>query len=201
MTGGSNLPENVPVLGLLMGYQDGLDISILDAEEIEYSFESASSSSSPSTFGGGNDDERRQHKASIQTKIHLHREVFPSHEVVGWYRVGDDVTPEDLHIHTTFMKEYNESPLFVLMHPNPDASMGEKSNKEFPISVYETLATDLNVERAHVQQPLTVFVGLAFELNTGQPERIAVEKAFSEQSSVGGFCCYVFKLVQLSFSG
>ncbi len=105
--------------------------------------------------------------------------------------MGDEVTPEDLAIQAEFAKEYaansavieSSSLLFVLMNPNAfmnDTNSESKNySQELPITVYEALVTsDLQ------QQSRTVFVGLSFELSTGQPERIVIEKVFSEQLSV-----------------
>lgn len=177
-------------MGLLMGYHDGPDIVyISDAEEIEYFI---GVGEKMQTVEGSNEEEQyRNYKANIQTKIRLHQEVFPHHELVGWYRVGDEVTPEDLTIQAEFAKEYaansavieSSSLLFVLMNPNAfmndTNSESRNYSQDLPITVYEALVTsDLQ------QQSRTVFVGLSFELSTGQPERIVIEKVFCEQLSV-----------------
>lgn len=205
VTGGSALPTTAPVMGLLFGYQDGLTVSIIDAEEMEYSF-SEEGKSGGGAFGGGTDDQQAQHKSGIQTKIDLHRKVFPMHEVIGWYRVSNDPdgspTEEDLRMNNGKMREYNESPLFVLMNAgSQEALSSEKSSggkegsskgdaareklerdEQLPLSVYETLVTvNTNEDEA---QPRAVFVNLEFELETFEPERIAVEKVFKTQPSM-----------------
>jgi len=184
--GGSPLHPSSPVLGLLFGWQDGLDICIIDSEEIEYSH--SSSSTPPSNgefgFGRGADTEVTSHQQSIRLKIELHQKVFPTHELIGWYRVGNTIIPEDLYINnhpSSIVKELNESPLFVLM--NPDA---EDGSNELPISIYESLVTmGQGNDAGPSEQPRAVFVGLDFELETGEPERIAVEKVFKAQATDG----------------
>lgn len=120
------------------------------------------------------------------------------HELIGWYRVGgsDDIQPEDLYIHThpsSIIRELNESPLFVLMNPDAggggDTTAGDNED-DLPISIYESLVTMGHPqagdnESSADQQLRTVFVGLDFELETGEPERIAVEKVFKAQANEG----------------
>jgi len=203
ITGGSALPATAPVMGLLFGYQDGLTVSIVDAEEMEYSF-SEDGKCGEGEFGGGSEDQQAQHKSGIRTKIDLHRKVFPMHEVIGWYRVSNDPeggpTEEDLRMNNGKMREYNESPLFVLMNAGSQEPISEKKSgkegsskgdeareklerdEQLPLSVYETLVT-VNPSEDEAQ-PRAVFVNLEFELETFEPERIAVEKVFKTQPSM-----------------
>ena len=181
----------------------GRDISIVDAEEMEY----------PKV---GADD---SHRAAILTKIQLHQKVFPQHKVVGWYRVqkhddencmndNDGVVPseDDLRMNQNEMARYcsvvdgkdnsghdhdAESPLFVLMNAaKTNGGSGGDNNKkpsatnnaseemevdeELPLTVYETLASP---------DGGAVFVNVDFELETFEPERIAVEMVFKTQPS------------------
>jgi len=201
-------------MGLLFGVQNHLTISIIDAEEVEYN----------------------HNKEHVDTKISLHQKVFPAHEVVGWYRVfrndgtkhGEEEeemglpTPEDMAINNGWMKDYNESPLFVLM------SSGEKEEKEeeeeklaaeaeaarknnhvdmdvdvdvdihvdvnereardkmdrdeqLPLSIYETLVIAQQQQQPSSTSNAAIFVNLEFELETFEPERIAVEEVFKTQ--------------------
>mmetsp|Transcript_13012 Transcript_13012/g.28157 ORF Transcript_13012/g.28157 Transcript_13012/m.28157 type:complete len:439 (-) Transcript_13012:2869-4185(-) len=207
VTGGSALPPGAPVVGLLFGHQDGLTVSVLDAAEMEHTFASSSSATDPSVdFGGGTEEEQARHKAGLETKISLHRKVFPTHEVVGWYRVGSDAdgggpTEQDLRTNNGKMRNLNESPLFLLMSAGrsvsggdqtkaDDANDGDKKiagvassagqaardkldrDEQLPVSIYESLVT---VDQA------AVFVNLEFELETFEPERIAVENVFKAQ--------------------
>jgi len=174
------LAKDAPVIGLLFGFQEGLEITIFDAEEIEYASVDPSPSSTIMMNTSDAEIHQKQHKQRIQTKIDLHQKVFPKHEVIGWYRVGDDLAESDLQINNHAMKEYNECPLFVLVNPNPDDDA-----KELPISIYETLVTMETSATSGAQQPRTVFVGLDFELNTAEAERIAVEKVFKAQATDG----------------
>jgi len=196
MTGGSALPPNSPVVGLLFGYQEGLVVSILDAEEME------------PFLPHETDSARAAHLETIRTKITLHQKVFPRHEVIGWYRVATTAsteeeeedgevlpTAEDLRMNGNEMREYNESPLFVLMNGCPTKKKDGEKNKNvqgqdarekldrderLPLAVYETLLTTTTDGGGESQQQ-PVFVNLEFELTTSEPERIAVEKVFKTQ--------------------
>ncbi len=252
--------SNVPIIGLLFGYQNGITVTIVDAEEIEYP------SSSSSSGSGSGTSEKEKHE-NIKTKIELHQKVFPAHEVVGWYRVDltqhylamnikeddndddDDMvlpTENDLMINNGWMKEYNESPIFVLMDGNErktdndtndesmdhencnnksssnstfDADQGEEGEKDpkkkknvedardkldrdeqLPIAVYETMIVGGNGNGGSEGDGVSsatgtsgtgggmVFINLDFELETFEPERIAVEKVFQTQpkNTTGG---------------
>ena len=180
VTGGSALSPGAPVIGLLFGHQDGLTVSVLDAAEMEHSF--AAAAADPSIdFGCGSEEEQAQHRAGLKTKIELHRKVFPTHEVVGWYRVSSDgdggPTEQDLRTNNGRMRDMNESPLFLLMNAGrrrPSAaaandgdnkvaaaasSAGQAArdkldrDEQLPVSIYEALVT---VEQA------AVFVNLEF---------------------------------------
>jgi hypothetical protein len=119
----------------------------------------------------------------VRTKIELHRKVFPRHQVVGWYRVNKDnealePTQDDLRRNQLEISHYCEKPLFVLMNAASSEYTGEKKpasdglldDDQLPLSVYETVTEEGNNS--------AVFVNVEFELQTFEPERIAVEKVF-----------------------
>lgn len=193
VSGGSALASNSIIMGILFGYQKGLTISIIDAEEVEYKKD-------------GEDQVQHEH---VKTKIELHQKVFPMHEVVGWYRVstttegGEDddegmmglPTTEDMMINNGWMKEYSKNPLFILMNtlqeeeeeeeademkergePTEGAQEKLDRDEELPLSIYETLVTSDGKD-----QTRSVFLNLEFELETFESERIAVEKVFKTQ--------------------
>lgn len=194
ISGGSALPRNAPVVGLLFGNRNIADnsISIVDAEEMEY------------PEGDGLSE---SHEQNIVRKIDLHQKVFPKHVVVGWYRVhtgnGDssndssDVVPteDDLRMNQQEMAQYCGegvvSPLFVLMNAaspeytgvsdDNDAKKATSQNSELddalPLTVYETLLSEGGGGGG------SAFVNASFELETHEPERIAVEKVFNTQST------------------
>jgi COP9 signalosome complex subunit 6 len=206
ISGGSALPPSAPVVGLLFGHQDGATISIVDAEEMEY----PERGSTAAAAVAGEDSSHRQ---NILRKIDLHQKVFPRHEVVGWYRVHTDdddnnnnsaidivPTDDDLRMNQEEMAQYCgegvESPLFVLMNAaspqytgvvpsdennkKPSSSASTSLDDTLPLTVYETLVSDGG---GGVGVGGSAFVNATFELETHEPERIAVEKVFQTQPS------------------
>lgn len=149
--GGSRMASNSPVIGLLFGVQDGLDISIIDATDAIYD-----------VVGGV----VILNSPEIEKKKRLFTAVFASYELLGWYTLtnGNQVLPVHMTIHRDMMA-FNEAPLFLLMNhaPDPDA-------KQLPLSIYEA--------EMHIIQdmPTQIFVDIAFKLETAQAERVAVDQ-------------------------
>ena len=189
--GGSVLPSHSPSIGLLFGYQSGLTISIIDAEEIEYSRTLFSS-------------ENSKYHNNIQTMIELHQKVFPKDEVVGWYRASTESnsevclpTEEDLKINNCLMNRYKENPVFLLMDASPNDGIQKEDteitlsrnrpgkeardkldrDEKLPLTIYEALLTGGSYNEA----ASAVFINLEFELGTFEPERVALEKVFQSQ--------------------
>ena len=152
--------DDVEMMGLLYGIitDNNSTVSIVDAEEI------------PTSTSQG-----------IQTKIELHQKVFPSHKVVGWYRIcssnsnTSEPTQNDLEISTTgWIQKYTKTPLFLFFHPqqqnqqNPDEN--DDLDESLPCILYDTTSS--------------VFLHLEFEMTTLDPERIAIESVISSCSSM-----------------
>jgi len=149
------------------------------------------------------------HRQNILRKIDLHQKVFPRHQVVGWYRVHTDnsneamndasvdivPTDDDLRMSQEEMAQYCgegvESPLFVLMNAaspqytgvsssdddKKPSSSGSSLDDTLPLTVYETLVSEGGTVVG------SAFVNVTFELETHEPERIAVERVFQTQPS------------------
>ena len=97
------------------------------------------------------------------------KQVFPTFDVLGWYSIGDEPTPEDLALHKQFI-EYNETPLFM--------QLSRKAvTKDLPVTIYET-----NVEIVN-NEPVTVWVKASYEIETGEAERVAVDHASKSTTS------------------
>eukprot|EP00588_Corethron_pennatum_P011516 CAMPEP_0194272410 /NCGR_PEP_ID=MMETSP0169-20130528/5991_1 /TAXON_ID=218684 /ORGANISM="Corethron pennatum, Strain L29A3" /LENGTH=324 /DNA_ID=CAMNT_0039015069 /DNA_START=98 /DNA_END=1072 /DNA_ORIENTATION=- len=120
-SGGSTLPRDSIVVGILFGTRDSLACadSIVDAVEIEFE---TGKGVSPTIVA-----------SSIKMKIELHAEVFPLQEAVGWYRVGDAVEASDLTVQSQITAHVAD-PLFVLIRTEP-----EDGAKEVPVSLYEAV--------------------------------------------------------------
>jgi hypothetical protein len=176
-------------MGLLFGEEnvndDQLHISIIDSEEVEPIHNTTLES---------------EQAIRIRTKIELHQKVFPQHRVVGWYRVVDEQSAdyqsdedyalpsqEDLKTQSGWMKEFNSNPIFLLMNASNRKDRNTESilqsqgdddhaknamarldrEEELPLSIYESITTE---------NEGTVFLNLELEIETFEPERIAVER-------------------------
>lgn len=176
-------------MGLLFGEEnvndDQLHISIIDSEEVEPIH---------------NTTLEPEQSVRIRTKIELHQKVFPQHRVVGWYRVVDEQSAdyqsdedyalpsqEDLKTQSGWMKEFSSNPIFLLMNASNRKdrnaafmlqSQGDDDQaknamarldreEELPLSIYESITTE---------NEGTVFLNLELEIETFEPERIAVER-------------------------
>lgn len=163
--GGSPLAPDAPVVGLLFGSVDeSKALQIRDADDI------------PTELSD-----------STKVQVDLHRAVFPQHTVVGWYRVsgaGDEPTPSDLQISQQLKQHYAPSSAFCFcllqvtdqdQKPSSTLSSGDGPStmqEELPINLYELHTVDGN----------SILLGLSnWQLETSEPERIAVERVMKEQ--------------------
>ncbi|KAG7353036.1 26S proteasome regulatory subunit 8 [Nitzschia inconspicua] len=167
-TGGSPLDKNAPVVGLLFGLQheDGSSLQVRDADDIPVEISDVTT-----------------------LQVDLHKAVFPQHNVVGWYRVSvenDEPTAEDLSITRTLQAHFvpnNEPFCFCLlqvknivegdrMKTEDDAT--DTLNKDLPIHLFELHQVENN----------SILLGVSnWQLETSEPERIAVERVMKERPS------------------
>jgi len=166
MLGGSRISSTSPVIGLLFGIQNGLEISIVDASDALYDVDE--------------NNNIQFMEEEIKKKIELWTAVFNTYELLGWYTFGSEVSPIFLDIHKTmsaFHQKYfiegnekplcSEVPLFLLMNSSP-----ESKSKQLPLQVFET-ETYISNEN---QETSLVFMEIPFELETNQAERIAIDQ-------------------------
>ena len=139
--GGSRQGAGSPVVGLLFGMQRGLEVDVVDAIEVHLT------------------EATKVDAPFLEQSKALYTEVYEDRDLVGWYAVAPAPTANHLALHEEFVK-YNESPLFLLMDPQP-----QPDAKDLPIQVYETEVHDLK----------TVFATVPFQLETTQTERVAME--------------------------
>jgi len=157
------------------------------------------------TFGGLSKEQKDRHKNSIVDKIKLHQKVFPMRKLVGWYRVFSssdtkelgEPSQTDLQIQTSFFSKLIQrlspdlsSPLFLLMNlsgaidqtqQQKDAIEEDLQEAELPINIFESVIDTENYDSSTSSSPSVVFVNVDFELDTFEPERIAVEKVLKSQ--------------------
>lgn len=157
------------------------------------------------TFGGLSKEQKDRHKKSIVDKIKLHQKVFPMRKLVGWYKVFSssdtkelgEPSQTDLQIQTSFFSKLIQrlspdlsSPFFLLMNlsgaidqtqQQKDAIEEDLQEAELPINIFESVIDTENYDSSTSSSPSVVFVNVDFELDTFEPERIAVEKVLKSQ--------------------
>lgn len=156
MGGGRVASRPEGVCGLLFGKQDGLDVVIVDAIEL--------------ALGDGG----RVNHEFLKSSAALYTDVYGDRELLGWYAVAREATPEHLERHREFVA-YNDAPLLLLMDPEPSAA----DAKDLPIAVYESATVVVD------GAPSTALVPLPWALVTVQAERIAMERAALAGPSAG----------------
>jgi hypothetical protein len=103
-TGGSPLPKDAPVVGLLFGLLEdsagNKKLEVLDAEEI------------PTDLS-----------ETTKQQVALHQAVFPQHVVVGWYRVSTESTPTADDLVTTQRLQEHFGDHFLLCFTQTDGDV------------------------------------------------------------------------------
>lgn len=149
--GGSPMPKDAPVTGLLLGPNS---YTIQDADDIPVNTSEAA-----------------------QKLVELHQAVFPLRRVVGWYKVvvvdGDELAdPIAADVQTTqnLANHYGQEDFVMALlqvHRLPEEKKpGIQDNQELPLTLY------------HCQS--NVLVALEWTLKTDPSERVAVERVLRE---------------------
>eukprot|EP00547_Thalassionema_nitzschioides_P008074 CAMPEP_0194224602 /NCGR_PEP_ID=MMETSP0156-20130528/37880_1 /TAXON_ID=33649 /ORGANISM="Thalassionema nitzschioides, Strain L26-B" /LENGTH=296 /DNA_ID=CAMNT_0038956245 /DNA_START=84 /DNA_END=974 /DNA_ORIENTATION=+ len=160
-SGGSPLPSNAPVVGLLFGMTgEEEQWQVLDADDIATDI-----------------------IETTQQQVSLHQAVFPLHSVVGWYRVSsEDAEPiaEDLQTTQRLQQHFcssAEQPFIFCFCQVPknkgsdgDNGIDEDDSENLPITLYQ-VDSDANVLLAMED----------WTLKTSDAEKIAVETVLREQ--------------------
>lgn len=166
-TGGSPLDKNAPVVGLLFGLRgNGPSLQVRDADDIPVEISDVS-----------------------KLQVDLHKAVFPQHDVVGWYRVSvenDEPTSDDLNITRTLRAHFapDDEPFCFCLLQVQKISEGDAMKTDDTAT--DTLRKDLpvNLFELHQVENNSILLGLPkWELETSEPERIAVERVMKERPS------------------
>ncbi|GAA5924689.1 COP9 signalosome complex subunit 6 [Sporobolomyces koalae] len=154
----SNNPS-VRVIGGLLGTHEGRNIDIINSFELAL----RDSSTSP---------DLELDREYFNTRRDQFRQVFPTFDLLGWYTVGSEPTPQDSHLHKQFLT-YNEAPLFLQLSPErPNSS----TSKDLPLTIYETV-----LESSTTGEPEPTLVKVAYEIETGEAEKVAVDEVSQVQ--------------------
>jgi len=179
--GGSPLPKDAPVVGLLFGSSSDDDsLAVLDADDVPL---------------------HAAPQDKIQLQVGLHQAVFPTHQVIGWYRVSPDPTPtmQDLETSIQLAKLYPSALLFCATQvgsesekPKANAKLPAKpSQKDGKIPCGTSTSSPLMVLYQLEDNVLVAMDEKAWALETSEAEQIAVERVVRQQQRNHSSSSYV----------
>ena len=175
--GGSQLKRNDPVVGLIFGVQNGLDVQIMDGTDAVYNVvDGKVVLDMEANFPDVNNPDPE----NKSNKMDLFVAPFESinYELLGWYAVSDQssAVPDWCHDVHTLVRKVNEAPLLFLLNSAPDPN-----SKQLPLNIFES--------EEHTAQDTgdvtTSFTEMKFNLETTQMEKIAVDKITKQDTGSG----------------
>ncbi|KAI5818852.1 hypothetical protein BZA77DRAFT_10736 [Pyronema omphalodes] len=140
-----------PIIGALLGSQNGREIAIEYAYEILIS----SAHGEPIVID----------KPWFEKKLTLFKETHPTADLLGWFTTTLLPTYEPTPDHAAIQQEllsYNESLCLLMMNPSPAGSI----NGKLPIAIYESI---------HESADKLFFIPLNYTIETGEAEMIAMD--------------------------
>merc|ERR1719461_2202043 len=154
-------PKNPPrVLGAVFGIQVGQRVEIMSSVELPYEL----------------DDEKqiRINDDEFGEDRDLYGQVYPEHELLGWYSTESKIEDIDMPFHKRFT-EYNEGPLYIRMDPKVRSDAKTRAlETAWPV----TTATPRTAECAsEISLHASLLTALALETapspRTAKPARLA----------------------------
>lgn len=150
-------PKEPPrILGAVFGIQKNQNIEIFSSIELFYELD--------------NEKQIRIDSDAFGEDTDLFKQIYPDHELLGWYSTASEILPTDLPFHKKF-SEYNESPLYIRMDPNI-----KKDAKGIPVTVYR-LELKVVKDSANTMQ----FVELPFKIVSEPAERVATDHIINDK--------------------
>lgn len=114
-TGGSKLPANAPVYGLLFGTRADGACSVCDSVDINYTFDN---------------NEIHILPGEIDNKAKLWTAVFTTYKLIGWYSFGVEVNVDHRKFHD-MISGYAPDPVFLLINQS-----ALSDSDELPLCIY-----------------------------------------------------------------
>lgn len=166
-----------PVVGALLGQQNGRDISLENAFEC--------------LVLAGEGGDVILHDAWFKERLQQYKDVHksPALDLVGWFTIAPTSGPQPQHIliHQHIIRNYNESAVFLAFHPSTVLEGGTVGGK-LPLSIYESLYEqdsttpqsggdgDRPMQVDGEEGPLNLrFKELPYSVETGEAEMISVD--------------------------
>ena len=163
-----------PIVGALLGQQNGREVSLEHAYEVKLIHDEE-----------GNADWQIAHEW-FQERLQQYKDVHkaPALDLVGWWTVcpAQGPCPEMLALQHVIMEKYNEAALLLAFHPAGVLDGGNGGGK-LPLTIYESAfesgggggeqGKDMQVDG---EEGLELrFRELAYEVATGEAEMISVD--------------------------
>jgi len=152
--------KNPKVIGCLMGMTKGRDVEIFNSFELVYELK---------------DGKVEIDQEFLTAKKEQFAQPFPNYDVLGWYVTAPELTSADLEINEQF-RDLIDSPLVLVLDP----LKAVPTAKRIPIDIYEAEI------RLVDNKPQSFFAKLAFKIETGESERIAVDHIARVRPSAEG---------------
>ena len=166
-----------PIVGALLGQQNGRDISLEHAFDCKV------------VLGEGG--EVLMHQTWFEDRLQQFKDVHkaPALELVGWFTVAPTSGPDldHLSIHRQILHTYNESAVLLAFHPSVVAE-GATTGGKLPLTIYESVYEDegitardsgdedkaMQIEGQETHLNLK-FRELPYSVETGEAEMISVD--------------------------
>ena len=170
--------QTQPIVGALLGQQNGREVSIEHAYEVKIMSDSATS-------------EPKLDQSWFADRLQQYKDVHkaPVLDLVGWWTTcpSSGPTAPMLGIHREVMSGYNESALLVAFHPARILA-GETAGGKLPLTIYESVYESGKSGDVEIQSEMQIDAGegnaeelefkfreLAYEVVTGEAEMIGVD--------------------------
>jgi len=142
----------VSALGALLGTQNGREVEIVNTFELAMD----------------ENGETIDHSFLVSRRDQ-YKQTFPSLELIGWYTVAPIPTRRHIELHSQFTG-YCSTPLLLLLQPSTTlVGSADGTSQNLPFKAYEqTFEIKDRTSRS-------VFVEAAYNVETGEAERIAVD--------------------------
>lgn len=139
------------VLGALLGTQNGREVEIVNTFEL-----------------ATQDDREAVDHGFLVSRRDQYKQVFPSLEFIGWYTVAQHPTAHHIALHEQFTG-YCSTPLLLLLQPNANLITTSVNAQTLPFKAYEP-SVEIRDRKSR-----SVFIEVAYNVETGEAERIAVD--------------------------
>lgn len=161
--------NTTPIVGALLGQQNGRDITL------EHAFECEVIQSSGQVL---------LHETWFKDRLQQYKDVHqaPALELLGWFTTAPRTGPESVHvgIHQQVLHTYNEAAVLLAFHPSIVLE-GVTVGGKLPLTIYESVyesgeSGDRSMEIDGQDAPLDLkFRELPYSVETGEAEMISVD--------------------------